>query len=192
MHGLLQDGLRNEDSLRLWTSPWEAQTLYTNLLEELDTNGPFLYVWPSTTFRGCYFHFKQALWRKFSKTDLVPEYQVVESEVRKSFQMIGALPFFTPDDVDMARIHLKPLLPPDMAAFAGYMDYTWLGTSSSDPHGWNQWDENSGMPPSADVLDPPTWRKGGTTASRVSSLAPTRRSGANSWMHQSWNIHSQS
>ena len=57
---------------------------------------------------------------KFFKTDLVPEYQVVRSEVRKTFQMIDALPFVRPDDVDMV-------------AFAGYIEYNWLWTSSSDP-----------------------------------------------------------
>ena len=42
-------------------------------------------------------------------------------------------------------------------------------------------DENSGMPPSADFLDPPTWRKGRTTASKVLSTVPTRLTGT-SWM----------
>ena len=101
---------------------------------------------------------------------------MVGSEVRKSFQMIGVLPFVPPGDVNMAWIHLKPLLTHDMAAFAGYMEYTWLGTSL---------DGTSGMPPYADFLNPPTWRKGGTTASRVSSPAPTRQSGA-SWMHSTF------
>ena len=58
--------------------------------------------------------------------------------------MIGALPFVPPGDVDMAWRHLKPILPTDMAAFTGYMEFTCLGTSStkplSDKLGWNQWD----------------------------------------------------
>ena len=44
---------------------------------------------------------------------------------------------------------------------------------------------------SVDFLDLPTWQKGGTTASKVSSTAPTRRSGA-LWMYSSSNIHSHS
>ena len=36
-------------------------------------------VWPTTTVRDCYFHFKQCLWRNFARLDLVPEYQVVGS-----------------------------------------------------------------------------------------------------------------
>ena len=43
--------------------------------------------------------------------------RVAVSDVRKSFQMIGALLFVSPGDVDMAWRQLKPLLPPDMAAF---------------------------------------------------------------------------
>ena len=57
---------------------------------------------------------------------------MVGSEVRKSFQMIGTLPCVPPDDVDMAWRHHKPLLLADMVAFAEYMEYTWLGKSSSD------------------------------------------------------------
>lgn len=72
---------------------------YTNLLE-LDSFGPYdpqsvlcdyetglhnaiQTVWPSTTLRGCYFHYKQALWRALQRTDLVPEYNVLDSDVRK-------------------------------------------------------------------------------------------------------------
>ena len=39
-------------------------------------------MWRSVTVRGCYFHFK-----------LTHEYQVIESDIRKSFLQIAALPF---------------------------------------------------------------------------------------------------
>ena len=89
----------------------------------------------------------QTLYTNPSKTDHVPEYQVVGSKVRKSFQMIGALPFVLPD----------------MAVFAGYMDYTWLGTSSSDflfdKLVWNQWDATiCGLPRSSNLAE--GWHNG--------------------------------
>ena len=108
----------------------------------------------------------------------------------EAFQMIGALPFALPDDVDMGE---------DTSSL--FLQLTWrpsLDTWSTPGLGHlpripssTSLDGTSGMPPSADFLDPPTWRKGGTTVSKVLSTAPTRRSGA-SWMHSSWNIHSQS
>ena len=52
-------------------------------------------------------------------------------------------------------------------------------------------DGTSGMPPFADFIDPPTCRKGGTTASKVLSTVPNRLSG-NLWMHSSSNTHLQS
>ena len=124
--------------------------LYTKLLEQLDTFGPFhpdtvlcdyeralqnavLSAWPSTTIRGCYFHFKQCLWRRFAQSDLVPEYQVLGSQIRKSFQMIGALPFLPLDDMNRAWRLLKPTLPSDMDTFTKYVEDTWIGTSTTDP-----------------------------------------------------------
>ena len=92
------------------------------------------------------------------------------SEVRKSFKIVGALPFVPPEDVEMAWRHLKPLIPADMAAFVGYMERTWLGTSSNEPLLTSS-DGISGMlqsVESVDFLDPPTSRKGGTTDSRAS------------------------
>ena len=80
---------------------------------------------------------------------------MVRSEVRKTFQMIDALPFVRPDDVDMV-------------AFAGYIEYNWLWTSSSDPPS-KSLDGTSGMQASAEFLDSPTA----------------------SWINSSWNIQSQ-
>ena len=76
-----------------------------------------LNVWPSTTIRGCYFHFKQALWRNFQKYDLVPEYQVPGSDVRTAFKLLGALPFVPLGDLDLAWRLLKPTIHADMVDF---------------------------------------------------------------------------
>ena len=41
----------------------------------------------------------QALWRKLQAFDLVPEYKVLSSLVRRWFETIGALPFMEPGSV---------------------------------------------------------------------------------------------
>ena len=64
--------------------PSKEQEHYQQMLNELDSYGPFQpdtvladyelglrnaiqEVWPSATVRGCYFHFKQSLWRNFQR-----------------------------------------------------------------------------------------------------------------------------
>ena len=90
-------------------------------------------VWPATTVRGCYFHHKQALFRKLQQHNLVEEYRVPESDIRRYFQMMGAIAFVPEDDVPTAWRFLKPLLPLDMVEFSSYFENTWIGTSSRDP-----------------------------------------------------------
>ena len=61
------------------------------------------------------------------------EYRVPESDIRRYFQMMGAIAFVPEDDVPTAWRFLKPLLPLDMAEFSSYFENTWIGTSSRDP-----------------------------------------------------------
>ena len=81
-------------------------------------------VWPGSTIRGCYFHYKQCLWRKLQAYELTSEYKVVNSPIRRSL--------------------LKPNIPSDMAEFVDYFERTWIGTSSTSPlfdHWlWNHYD----------------------------------------------------
>ncbi|XP_063684392.1 uncharacterized protein LOC134818682 [Bolinopsis microptera] len=156
VHGITPDNYRLP--LAFGLLPGKRQEHYTNLLEELDRFGPFhpdtalcdyeaglrnsvTAVWPGTTLRGCYFHFKQALWRNFARSDLVPEYQVVGS-----FQRIGALPFIPPGDVHYAwqTLRVRPILSADMDVFTLYFESTWMGTPNRparfDHLSWNQYD----------------------------------------------------
>ena len=92
-----------------------------------------------------------------------PQYNVAGSDVRKIFQIIGALPFLPNGDVDMAWTLLRPTLPPEMSSFADYMDYTWIGTSSRAPlfnqWSWNQWDDTLlGIPRSSNIAE--GWHNG--------------------------------
>ena len=157
VHALYDNGWRIPSAYGLL--PGKTEILYTNLLEQLDEAADFCpdtvltdfemglrnavrNVWPGTTLRGCYFHFKQALWRRFAQSDLVPEYKVPGSPIRTAFKLIGALPFVPVDDIDLAWRLLKPTIPTDMAAFTTYFEHTWIGTSSSSPlfdtWSWNQ------------------------------------------------------
>ena len=40
-------------------------------------------IYPSSTIRGCSFHFKQAIFKKFKQFDLVEEYHIVGSPIRR-------------------------------------------------------------------------------------------------------------
>ena len=92
-----------------------------------------------------------------------PQYNVAGSDARKSFQMIGALPFLPNSDVDMARRLFRPTLPPEMSSFADYMYYTRIGTSSRAPL-FNQWSLNHwdatllGIPRSSSIAE--RWHNG--------------------------------
>ena len=98
IHGLFHSGWRLP--LVYGLIPGKTQVLYSDFLTELDSFGGFefdpqsvlsdfekgfhnaiLSVWPSATIRGCYFHFKQALFRKLQSFDLFPEYKVLSSPV---------------------------------------------------------------------------------------------------------------
>ena len=74
--------------------------------------------------------------------DLVPEYRVLNSDVRQYFKMVGAMPFVGPFDVDETWRLLKPLLPSEMDSFTDYFERTWIGTATTPPlfshHIWNQ------------------------------------------------------
>ena len=107
-----------------------------------------------TTIGGCYFYYKQALWRKLAQSDLVPEYKVAGPDVRKSFQIIVDLPFVPNGDVDFfAQLFLLRI---EMFSFADYMDYTWIG-----------------IVPSSDFPEAPTSLRAGTTGSKPGRLLPS-------------------
>ena len=96
-------------------------------------------------------------------TDLVPEYQVVGSDIRKSFQRIGALPFIPSEDMDYAWQTLRPTLPADMDSFTRYFESTWMGTPNRaavfDPLIWNQYDCClAGLPRSSNLAE--WWHNG--------------------------------
>ena len=103
IHGIFDSGWHIP--LAYGLLPGKTQSLYSSLLENLDTFGPYdpqsvlcdyefalhnaiAQTWPCATVRGCHFHYSQALWRRLQREDLVPEYQVENSSIRKAFKLI--------------------------------------------------------------------------------------------------------
>ena len=114
--------------------PGKTQAIYSNIFQELDSFGPYqpqsilcdyevglhnaiLSVWPSSSVRGCQFHFKQSLWKALQRTDLVQKYNVLNSNIRKFFKILGAFPFLPEDLIDSSWRYVKPLIPSDMNPF---------------------------------------------------------------------------
>jgi hypothetical protein len=64
---------------------------------------------------------------------LKTDYEVENSDVRRCYEMISALPFVPEDDVLYAWQQLRSLLPSDLDAFAAYIEYTWVDSRSSNP-----------------------------------------------------------
>ena len=88
--------------------------------------------WPNAVIRGCYFHFKQCLWRNFDRLGLTSEYHVIGSDICRSFQKVGALPF----------------LPLDMEDFVRYFEHTWIGQAALfPPSSWNHHDASRALLP---------------------------------------------
>ena len=78
-------------------------------------------VWPDATVRGCYFHLKSSLWKKMQAFELVPEYKVLSSAVRKWFKSIGALPFAEPGSVVKLWEDIKSQVPLEMNDFVNVL-----------------------------------------------------------------------
>ena len=126
VHGLYDSGWHMP--LVYGLLPGKTQVLYTDFLAALDHLFPSAtfepqsvlcdfekglhnaieIVWPDATVRGCYFHFKSSLWKKMQAFELVPEYKVLSSAVRKWFKSIGALPFAEPGSVVELWEDIKP------------------------------------------------------------------------------------
>ena len=131
VHGIQGTGRRIPCAYGLL--PGKTQTLYTNLLQQLDNYGPFYplglregpikcSVWPASTSAAA--TSKKCLWKHFAQSKLVLEYQVPGSDVRKEFYMIAALPFVPIDDVDGAWRFLKFTL--SSQVLWKYVDWTEL------------------------------------------------------------------
>ena len=95
IHGLFDDGWRVHlaNGLLLGKTEHHYEVLPQSVMSDYERAlmNAVEKTWPTTTRRGCFFHHKQALWKKMQHHDLVPEYNVENSPVRRAFQMIGAI-----------------------------------------------------------------------------------------------------
>ena len=154
--------------------PGKTEVLYTDFFDHLDSlaqsdpqsilcdyekglHNALHSIVPSATIRGCYFHFKQALGRKMQAFELVPEYKVLASPVRKWFKIIGALPFVEPSTVDVWP-DIVNSVPSEMHEFISYFERTWLGSPSTVPifdrFLWTQFDSVlAGLPRSNNIVE---------------------------------------
>ena len=82
--------------------------------------------WPSSTKRTCFFHHKQSLCRNLTHHDLIPEYKVENTPVRKAFQMMGEIAFVPLGDVPGIWSDLKHILPSSMRSTASGRGYVRL------------------------------------------------------------------
>ena len=123
---------------------------------ELAIHNAVAEVWPSTTRRGCNFHFKQPLLKHLRQCDLIEEYRIENSPVRDGFAKMGALAFVPVEEVERVWRNLKPLLPADMVSFISYFESTWVGTSTTSPHFshdmWNQHDASLMLLPRSSTI----------------------------------------
>ena len=99
-------------------------------------------IWPSTTLRGCLFHFKQPIIRHAYSTGRKGDYDTIGNPIRSAIQMLGALAWVPEGEVVDAYHIIKPTLSSDLAEFLQYFEETWIGTPTSParypPSHWNQ------------------------------------------------------
>ena len=100
---------------------WQPTTIHLHGdYDQLAIHNAVAAVWPSTTRRGCNFHYKKALLKHVKQTNIWEEYLTPNSPVWEFFAMTGAIDYLPETDVDRIWRHLKPNLPIDMAEFASY------------------------------------------------------------------------
>ena len=87
---------------------------------EIALRSAVLKVWPGTTLRSCWFHYKQALFRHLQAEGLSADYMVSDSHIKTSFSTLCAMPYDPEEDIEIAWKELKLTLPPEMTSFARY------------------------------------------------------------------------
>ena len=78
---------------------------------ELALRSAVLKVWPGTTLRSCWFHYKQALFRHLQAEGLAADYMNSDSPIRTSFSTLDAMPYDPEEDIELACKELKLALP---------------------------------------------------------------------------------
>lgn len=97
-------------------------------------------VFPGTSIHGCYFHFKQCLWRKVQEIGLVQSYKL-DKETRNTIQLCGALSFLKPADVEEGWLFIMENITPhsQMTEFLDYFVGQWMENSNIPISLWNSY-----------------------------------------------------
>lgn len=95
-------------------------------------------VLPLCEIYGCYFHFRQCLWRKVQEIGLVMEYKD-NAEVRLTIQMCAAVAFLKTEDVHDGWVEIHSQAPenPKLSIFFDYFVEQWLDNESIPIEMWN-------------------------------------------------------
>ena len=89
---------------------------------------------PNCTFKGCYYHFAQAIWCKVQNLGLASAYRDTQSDTNKFFRKVISLPFVPVSFVRMAWGGLKLQSMPSGQAyddFVVYFEGIWLNGNFS-------------------------------------------------------------
>ena len=94
-------------------------------------------IWPETILKGCYFHFRQNLWRQIQQLGFVTDYNNDE-EAKKFFRWFAVLAFVPLDDVikayDLLLIMNKPLTA-KFKTFVTYFETNYIGSKKRGRNG---------------------------------------------------------
>ena len=107
---------------------------------------------------------------KLQQHNLMEEYRVPDSDLRKYFQMMGAVAFVPEEDVAMAWRFLKLLLPADITEFTTFYDSTSILTSTASL----STNGTSTTLPRCCFLGVPISLKGGTTGAKFGNVSRKR------------------
>ena len=89
---------------------------------------------PHCVFKGCYYHFSQAIWRKVQNLGLASAYKDPQSDANKFFRRVISLPFVAVRYIRMAWGGLVANMPNGQAYddFVDYFERTWLNGNFSN------------------------------------------------------------
>jgi hypothetical protein len=84
---------------------------------------------------GCFFHFKQALFKQLQALGFQPRY-TAEADFRERFCCLGALAFLPATAVCQEFAELRKVFKEDETTLLDYFARTWVGTQG--PRGWKE------------------------------------------------------
>lgn len=134
-----------------YTTMWETlQNLCTHILDrslnikefhvdfEKSTHNAILNIFPRCKIICCTFHLAQSWFRRIQKSSkLLREYTNNNSDVGKSLKYFFGLPYFPPEEIEIAFSNLIAIAPPDGLYFSDYVSTSYiLPNANFNPSLW--------------------------------------------------------